>query len=770
MKRLFEVDSWKIIETELHKEEFRLAESMMSLGNGHMGMRGNFEESYSGDFHRGSYVAGVWFPDKTRVGWWKNGYPNYFGKVINSTNYIGVRVLIDGEEVDLYNTTVKEFYRELDMQHGILTRKFTVLQGEKETEITAVRFLSLAEKELAVIRYSVTPKNYSGVVTFVPYLDGDIRNEDSNYDEDFWVPISHEASEYEASLVMKTKDNPFGTPTFQVSTAMKAEVEGTLASISFIQEEEYVDNTIQLKAEQGQTVALNKYVAVTTDRDHDAALLVTKGKEVLARAAAKGYGALLDEHKAGWLQRWEIADVEIQGDNEAQQGIRFNLFQLFCTYYGEDARLNIGPKGFTGEKYGGATYWDTEAYAIPLYLSTAKPEVARNLAVYRHNQLEGAYHNARQQGLQGALYPMVTFTGVECHNEWEITFEEIHRNGAIAYAVYNYVNYTGDKDYLHQYGIDVLTGISRFWADRVHYNAKKDQYMMHGVTGPNEYENNVNNNWYTNKMAAWTLRYTLKVIEQLKASGHGGRVSGLHITDEETAKWQQIVDKMYYPFSEELNVFVQHDTFLDKDLMTVDKLKPEDRPLNQKWSWDKILRSCFIKQADVLQGIYFFNDEFTMEEKRRNFDFYEPMTVHESSLSPCIHSILAAELGMEEKAFEMYHRTARLDLDNYNNDTEDGLHITSMTGSWLSIVQGFAGMRTPDESISFSPFIPQAWERYSFKIVYREHYLTIAVDKKKVTISQEGPELTIGLYNESYTLPANGELSVDVKQTAEVAR
>ncbi|WP_442595854.1 glycoside hydrolase family 65 protein [Neobacillus sp. D3-1R] len=764
MKRLFEIDQWKIVETQLHKEDFRLAESMMSLGNGHMGMRGNFEENYSGDFHRGSYIAGVWFPDKTRVGWWKNGYPEYFGKVINSTNYIGIRVFVEEEEIDLFQNNVTDFYRELDMQLGVLTRRFTVEHGEKVTKVEVIRFLSVANKELAVIQYKVTPVNYEGNITFIPYLDGDIRNEDSNYDEDFWKEVSHEVSDYKGSLVMRTKDNPFGTPTFQTAVQMQVVVEGEVLSITASQKEEYVDNTIVLKADKGQAVSLEKYVAVTTDRDYEAAQLLSKGQEVLAKAVEVGFELNLAEHKNGWLKRWEMADVEIQGDAEAQQGIRFNLFQLFSTYYGEDARLNIGPKGFTGEKYGGATYWDTEAYAIPLYLSTASPEVARNLCVYRHNQLDGAYHNARQQGLKGSLYPMVTFTGIECHNEWEITFEEIHRNGAIAYAVYNYVNYTGDRNYLHEYGIDVLTGISRFWADRVHYNKKKDQYMIHGVTGPNEYENNVNNNWYTNRIAVWTLTYTLEVIDDLLKNGHEERVVGLNLTEDEQNKWKEIIEKMYFPYDEELGVFVQHDTFLDKDLMPAVDLSPEDRPLNQKWSWDKILRSCFIKQADVLQGLYFLNHEYTIEQKRRNFEFYEPMTVHESSLSPCIHSILASELGMEEKAYEMYNRTARLDLDNYNNDTEDGLHITSMTGSWLAIVQGFAGMRTANESLSFAPFIPSTWDRYTFKIVYREHQLKIDVNKENVLISQVGPNLTLKLYGEEVQLGENGEIQVALKK------
>ena len=357
-----------------------------------------------------------------------------------------------------------------------------------------------------------------------------------------------------------------------------------------------------------------------------------------------------------------------------------------------------------------------------------------------------AQHNARQQGLAGALYPMVTFTGVECHNEWEITFEEIHRNGAIPYAIYNYTNYTGDDSYLAKEGLEVLIEVSRFWADRVHYSKRHGKYMIHGVTGPNEYENNINNNWYTNTLAAWVLQYTLDALQKHPRPD-------LNVSDAERGKWQDIIANMYYPEDKEQGIFVQHDGFLDKDIRPVSALSPDDLPLNQKWSWDKILRSPFIKQADVLQGIYFFGDRYTLDEKRRNFDYYEPMTVHESSLSPSIHAILAAELGKEAKAVEMYQRTARLDLDNYNNDTEDGLHITSMTGSWLAIVQGFAQMKTWGGTLSFAPFLPSDWTGYTFHINYRGRLIKIEVDGKNVTLRLlKGDALPLKLYGETLTL------------------
>ncbi|MER2041443.1 glycoside hydrolase family 65 protein [Desemzia incerta] len=741
--RLFEIDEWKVKTTVLDKEERRLQESLTSIGNGYMGMRGNFEEAYSGDHHRGSYIGGVWYPDKTRVGWWKNGYPEYFGKVINTMNFIQTDILIDGVKVDLYTDNVSDFELELDMQRGILKRSYIVEKEGKKAQVAVERFVSLDQKELCAIKLEVTSLTDDMRVEMVPALDGNVTNEDSNYEEKFWLPVSYAQNQ----LVIETKPNDFGIEQFTVGAVMSNHAVN-LEKITESSTEMYISQTYAGQLAAGEKAIMEKRIVITTSRDYDKEEVADKAQEISKMVDQLPFEELRMRHESLWIERWKKADIVIGGDAAAQQGIRFNLFQLFSTYYGEDERLNIGPKGFTGEKYGGATYWDTEAYAVPLYLALADPEVTENLLQYRHNQLPQAEHNARQQGLKGALYPMVTFTGVECHNEWEITFEEIHRNGAMAYAIYNYTNYTGDQTYLKDKGLDVLVGISRFWADRVHYNRFKDQYMMHGVTGPNEYENNINNNWYTNKIAAWTLQYTLESLE-LAAE----KKENLHVSAEEMEKWSEIIQKMYYPYDEERDVFVQHDTFLDKDLRPVSELDPKELPLNQNWSWDKILRSPFIKQADVLQGMYFFRDQFTKEEIARNFDFYEPMTVHESSLSPSIHAILAADLGKMDKAVELYERTARLDLDNYNNDTEDGLHITSMTGSWLTIVEGFAGMQTVNGQLSFRPLLPENWTNYAFHINYRGRLLNISVTNEKVAITLiEGEALEVSVYNETILL------------------
>lgn len=742
IQRIMAVDPWQIKTQQLERDHRRLQESLTAIGNGYMGMRGNFSETYSGDMHQGFYLAGVWYPDKTRVGWWKNGYPEYFGKAINALNIAKINLTIDGIEIDLATADLSDFNLSLDMAKGILTYTYVV----KGVKVLAERFFSVDVLELAVFAFHFESiDGQSHKIQLEATIDADVRNEDANYDEQFWRVLDKGHDDQGSFMATQTIENPFGVPQFTVVT--RQTFAGDFDAVRDHQSEKAITNHFEGILRTDQALSFEKRVVVTTSRDYEGLEAIQAGNQAIIDASVKdkSYQDLYQAQVETWRKRWEIADVVIEGSDEAQQGIRFNLFQLFSTYYGEDARLNIGPKGFTGEKYGGATYWDTEAYAVPLYLALADQHVTKNLLKYRRQQLPQAQHNARQQGLKGALYPMVTFTGVECHNEWEITFEEIHRNGAIAYAIYNYTNYTGDDTYLAHEGLEVLVEIARFWADRVHYSARNDRYMIHGVTGPNEYENNINNNWYTNTLAAWVLRYTAESLAKYPRPD-------LEISETELAKWADIVAKMYYPYDEKEAVFVQHDGFMDKDLRPVTALAAADLPLNQNWSWDKILRSPFIKQADVLQGIYCFGNQFSLEEKRRNFDFYEPMTVHESSLSPSVHAILAAELGKADKAVEMYGRTARLDLDNYNNDTDDGLHITSMTGSWLAIVQGFAQMKTWDGHLTFAPFLPKEWMGYTFHINYRGRLLKIQVGQT-VTISLlSGEALKLEMYGQTLTL------------------
>ena len=760
----FQSDEWKIIETRFEPGRGRDSESIFALGNGMMGQRANFEETYTGDTLQGSYVAGVYYPDKTVVGWWKVGYPEYFAKVPNAPSWTGIIVRIDGEELDLAKCEVKSFRRELDMKQGLLTRTFTaVIPSGRVAEVVAKRFLSMHEPEKAAISYSVSITGGGGKLEIIPWLNADVRNEDANYDEKFWENESSAIDGNRAVVVAQTRKTAFivATAMENIFTLNGKPAKGTTEITK-------TDKTAHCRFTSpytdGDTFTVTKYAAVLSSFNHPAEGLAGKAMAAAGEAAAKGFDAMLTDHSGAWEKKWEHGDIVIKGDIAAQQGIRFNIFQLNQTYTGEDPRLNIGPKGFTGEKYGGSTYWDTEAFAFPFYLSTADTHVARNLLIYRYKHLQKAIENAQKLGFTNgaALYPMVTMNGEECHNEWEITFEEIHRNGAIAFAIFNYVRHTGDHDYLAEYGPEVLIAISRFWAQRSSFSQEKNRYVILGVTGPNEYENNVNNNWYTNTLAHWTLKYTSDTLEWLKSASpvkYNSVVSRTRLdTQCEMSLWKEIINNMYFPVHHDLGIFLQQDGFMDKVQQTVKDLDPAERPLNQHWSWDRILRSVFIKQADVLQGIYFFEDEFTEETIRRNFDFYEPRCVHESSLSASIHSILAARLHDTESAYTLYLRTARLDLDDYNREVKDGLHITSMAGTWLAIVEGFGGMRIRNDRVFFNPVIPAAWESFSFIIRYRNNPLRVEVNGTKVNVvNLSEAAIPLAVYGEQVTLQPGEE-------------
>ena len=706
------MEKWNIIVQGFDPKQVTKHESLFSLGNGAMGCRANFEEQYTGETFQGSYIGGVYYPDKTKVGWWKNGYPEYFAKVLNAPSWLGINISINNCPLDL-NTCieVKDFRRQLNMKEGWYERSFiATLPSEQQVQVKVQRLLSLRHQAMGVLHYQITPLTANAQLQIESYLDSGVKNNDANWDEHFWntLAITHQGNR--AAIIAETKKTKFKVCTF-MQNALAVNQQLVAAQATTHTADNYISKQYEVNVKKGDTLAIEKIGGYVTAESNTENTLLAENTFALLNENIN-FTTLLQQQKEDWAAIWETADIEIDGDVKAQQAIRFNIFQLNQTYSGKHSQLNIGPKGFTGEKYGGSTYWDTEAYCLPFYMATKSPQVARNLLLYRYKQLPQAIANAQKLGFsQGAaLYPMVTMNGEECHNEWEITFEEIHRNGAIAFAIYNYVRYTGDSDYIKNYGIEVLIGIARFWAQRVSFSAEKEKYVILGVTGPNEYENNVNNNFYTNYIAAWCLRYAAEQVNNTHTT---------HASTDECKQWLHIADNIYLPYSEKYGIYLQQDGFLDKELKPTTALSPHERPINQHWSWDRILRSPYIKQADTLQGFYFFQNHFSKEALQKHYDFYSQFTVHESSLSPCVHSILAAKLGMIDEAYQLYLRTARLDLDDYNKEVHEGLHITSMAGTWLSIVEGFGGLQVEADKLTFAPQIPPTWQRYSFKVFFR---------------------------------------------------
>ena len=753
-------NSWSIIEEGFNPKNIKSSESIFSLGNGAMGQRANFEEYYSGDTFQGSYIAGVYYPDKTRVGWWKNGYPEYFAKVLNAPSWIGINVVVNDVILDL-NTckSISNFRRELNMKEGWLSRSFTAtLKNDVEISVKSQRFLSITQEEIGAIKYQISPLNCDAHISFEPFLDGNIVNQDKNWDDKFWNILSIFSEESSAFLEAETMKTRFKTCTFMHNQCM---LNGDRVHPIFLEKNHHqkIDHIYQMNVDKGSTFTIEKIGGYISDRKHNNVL--RDAKSAIEIASKKGFEVLLDEQVQAWTKIWQMADITIEGDVKAQQGIRFNIFHLNQTYSGNDPLLNIGPKGFTGEKYGGSTYWDTEAYCLPFYMATKSPNVAKNLLEYRFKHLEKAIENAQKLGFRSgaALYPMVTINGEECHNEWEITFEEIHRNGAIAFAIYNYQRYTGDTSYTYSNGIYVLIAITRFWYQRFNFSEQKKKYVMLGVTGPNEYENNVNNNFYTNYIAKWCMDFTINTLNILKDENiqtYNKVIAKTDLCQHEIDDIKSMSKSIYFPYSKEHGVYLQQDGFLDKSLTPVSEISSDERPINQHWSWDRILRSPYIKQADTLQAFYFFENDFSIDKLEKHYDFYEPLTVHESSLSPCVHSIQASKLGRMNQAYEFYLQTSRLDLDDYNCEVHEGLHITSMAGTWMSIVEGFGGMRIKNGQLNFFPKIPKQWKSYSFKINFRGKILKVSVEHKKFSFEVSGDEpLTIIVNGQSTIVEPN---------------
>lgn len=766
MKKYLKTDEWNIIEDEFHADDLRMSESIFSLGNGRFGQRGNFEEPYSSDSYQGSFVAGIPFLDKTRVAWWKNGFPHYFTRIPNAANWSSIHLRLIDEELDLAQWDVNNFNRRLDMYNGISYRDVKVTSPRGNClHLHAEHLVNMTYPDLCLIRYSVTSQNYTGKLSLLPLLEANLNDHSEYTEEKIWNILDSGVIQDCAYLWTQTRREDS-----QVCYAMtyhfyKNNKETSLNPIR-IEKGKQTGFSLGTDIKPGDTVTLLKYVIVASSLYYERQHLVETSTCMARKAKSDGWEALTKAHQQAWHKIWDETDVVIQGDPEAQQGIRYNIFQLYQTYRGDNPRLNIAPKGFTGEKYGGNTYWNTELCCVPFFLLATPRSIVKNLLMYRYNQLPKAIENAHKLGFKdgAALFPQVTNNGEECHSEWEITFEEIHRNNIIVYAILQYAAITGSNEYILKYGLEVMIAICRFWSQRVTFSKPKQQYVILGVTGPDEYQNNVDNNWYTNLSCASSLKMTLYYLDLAaqKYPEDYTRICNLtHLDYEtETPLWHNIAEQMYLPEDKNLGIFVQNDGFMDKTLQSTEAIPADERPINQHWSWDRILRSCYIKQSDVLLGLYLYYHKFDIETIRRNFNFYEPMTVHESSLSPHIHAILAARIGETEKAYQLFLHATRLDLDDYNNETAEGLHITSMPGSWLAIAKGFGGMQTQKGKLKFAPTLPNQWKKYIFKTNYQGRKLQIEIDQEiKITLLS-GPTIKITVYEEEYELEIGNTLHI----------
>ena len=751
--RYLVVHPWKIIEEEFKPEYGRVSESIFSLGNGYMGVRGYFDEGYSGDKLIGAYLNGLFEAGKASPSGNYKGIVTRTCFMVNTVDWLYTRINIDGEVLDIAKSRIRNFSRSLDMRSGILTRDFIWdTSSGKSIKLSFERFLSMTNKEIGCQRVSFKPINFSGKVSITGGLDFSIIHE--MYGKNFWQCFKKGNKEGILSILGKTLESGnMLVSSFWLNTALSEKME----LVEEVEDSKFVGLSFVMDLEQERESSFEKLVVNYAEKNPSADIeeVWSKGRELAGSCSSLSYKDLYEKQIKYWEDIWVNSDIKIEGDPENQQGIRYCIFQLHQSYHGEDPGSSIGAKGLTGEAYNGNTFWDTEVYCLPFYIFNNR-KAARNLLEFRYRTLEKAMERAKELDCEGAFYPIATIDGSESCALWQHSNLQLQASTGVAYGIWHYEKIFNDREFLYTRGIEILIQISRMLASRGQWGQKTGKFGFFCVMGPDEFQMMVNNNCYTNIMGKKTFEYTLKVIDKMKINAPD-KLSDISkkvgLEPGELECWRQMGEKMYIPFDSSTGIYEQHDGFFNLPHIDVDKIPPSEFPLYQNWSYDRIYRNDMIKQPDVLMFMFLYNQEFSLESKRINYEYYEPRCIHESSLSPSVHSILASELGRKSEAFNLFGFATRIDLDNYNCNTQEGLHITSMAAAWMNIVYGFAGMRSDGQTLSFNPSIPGEWESYSFKLLYGDSILSINIDRKNVSIIMiKELEVDIEVYDKKYKI------------------
>lgn len=741
------VDPWKIMEEGFHPDHSRVSESLFSLGNEHQGVRGFFDEGFSGESLTGVYLNGIYEERSAAEPVSYKGISNRLCFMVNTVNWLHTRIEMDGEILDLAKSWFSGFRRELDFHSGELRREFVwEMKSGKKLRLIFSRLLSMDIKELACQRISLTPLNFSGKATLTLGLDFSVPH--SMFGKSFWSTPRKDVKANDFGILGISEN--IGHRLF---AGFKIHAQGKQ---TVIESESFIGVSLEVDLAEDRESTISKAVIVHSDRNPQQALEdAWKAGMSQLQAVTKTYEEVYKDNLGYWGKFWANSDITIDGDEDTQQGIRFCIFQMQQTYRGIIDGTNIGAKGLTGEAYNGNAFWDTETYCLPFYLFN-NPSAARSLIDFRYRTLPQALERAKDLDCNGACYPIATIDGTESCTLWQHASLQFQPTTAVAYAIEHYVNVTGDRKFLKTEGVEMLIQICRFLASRGQWS-QTGRFGYYAVMGPDEFQMMVNNNTYTNYMAKRTFEFALQVLTGMDLKKWG-------TSSAELDEWRSMTEKMFIPYDKKTLLYEQHEGFFNLPHIDVDAIPVEDFPLYHHWSYDRIYRNDMIKQPDVLMFMFLYNGSFSMDEKQANYDYYEPRCIHESSLSPSVHSILAAELGKHEEAFDFFRFAARIDLDNYNRNTAEGIHTTSIAAAWMNIVYGFGGMRSDGEVLSFKPSIPAHWSRYGFQVFYRGSMIRLEVSQTqaKLCIVEGGP-VAIKINDQEMTLGQEG-ISISIKE------
>ncbi len=750
LKKPLPVHETKIIETDYNPANLAHIESLFALGNGYMGLRGTYDETDEGiNMCAGMYINGIFATKKYEHLAKCIGFSKHDEFTINLSDWRIFNLYIDGEKACFSKGNIKDHYRELDMRRGVIERKFVFeTESGKKAEVKSIRMVSMTEVNSAAVSYSVKPLNFAGEVTVESQV----------------IKITEIAEGLHSHVVGEGCDGKgFYGVLQQVDTTeqkVASAIAHTVSCDKAVATENNSDNVysyvVKANLSEGETLTVDKFAAFGCDMDNIPDM-VSYANDLVKKNQNKGFDALLAEQEEFWDKYWVNGDIVIEGNPADQQAVRFSLFQLRQQLVTTNA-CSIGATGLTGPGYSGKVFWDTEMYLMPYYNFTY-PETQKELLMYRYRILDKARERAKEFGTVGAQYAWCSIDGDETSIVFEASTAEYHLNSDIAHSVWRYVDTTGDKAFLYNYGAEMVFETARFMSHRGCFvPTRGNKFCINVVCGPDEYACGINNNMYTNLFVQLHLYYALEVARDMKANApekYAELCEKCGVTEAELDLWQRAADNMYYKYNEELGIHEQDDSFIYQDPVDMDKI-PKNVDIRWKYHPLDLWRMQVLKQADVVLANFIRGNLFTREEKERNYNYYEPKCNHGSSLSTAIHSIMAAELGKSDEAYQFFRCSAYMDISDFKHNTADGLHLACLGGVWMCVVNGFMGMRHYETGLLFNPHKPAAWKSYSCRFAYRNALMEIKVEGDTATFTLiEGESLSFATDEQNVTLSAS---------------
>ncbi len=777
-RRRFPVDPWRLVELHHGPDDLGVTETLFAVANGYLGMRANPEEGRNAYTH-GTFINGFHETWDIRHAEAAFGFARTGQTIVNVPDAKLIKLYVDDEPLTLGTADLEHYERSLDFRDGVLRRHLVWrTPSGKRVRIDSTRMVSMTQRHLAVMTYEVTMLTGDAPIVISSQLlnrqDGTDEYHDasqamgehvdprkaSSFEERVLLPRLHFSRDDRMMLGYRCAQSEMTI----VIGADHRLVGAEEVEIVHRDEEDLAKTAFRVEAREGRTIRLEKSVAYHTSRGVPVRELSDRCDRTLDRAAGHPVEHYLGEQRQWFTNFWESADVEVE-DPVLQQAIRYNLFSLAQASARADQQ-GVPSKGVTGSGYEGHYFWDAEIYVAP-FLTYTQPELARNLLQFRTRMLPAARHRAREMAQAGALFPWRTISGEEASAYYAAGTAQVHIDADVAYALAQYVAATDDWDFLVRDGVDVLVETSRMWAELGFWRSNgTPSFHIHGVTGPDEYTTVVNNNLFTNVMARYNLEQAVEAIERIRndhPSEYAAVVARLGVTDEEVANWRACAKGMTIPFDEGLGIHPQDDFFLDREVWDLSRTPADLRPLLLHYHPLVIYRFQVLKQADVVLALFLQGDRFTEEQKRADFEYYDPITTGDSTLSGVVQSVIAAEVGYHDAAMDYFRQSLFVDLLNLHGNTDDGLHVASTGGVWTALVCGFGGMRDRGGILSFDPRLPQPWPRLRFPVTWRGSRLRVELtqDELAISVDQVGERaVELVVRGERHTVTADDPLRV----------